>query len=147
MSDLLPTSHQQAYYDSIFKTASRSMKDRVSSLIDSDYWQKLCPELHINDPALIKAAHRQVLNFVDKPDRVDELREGMGRDGYFTIDAGPELPWAVDLGAMARAVRILGEAGWPPSFLLVYDEPWVMAHQMRQLLLLTTGNQQVAHCL
>jgi len=133
----------QAYHDSIFKDGSRSMKDKVGNLIDAAYWQMLCPELHVNDPALTKAARRQTFDFVHSPDRIDDLRETMHRDGYFVIDAGPELPWAVNLESMARAVQILGEAGWPPSFLLVYDEPWVMAYQLQQLLLLTTGNQQV----
>lgn len=119
------------------------MQDRVRDLTDPLYWRKLCPELHISDAKLFQTTGQKVFKFEDLPDRVDELRDAMHRDGYYLIHAGDELPWAVDLPAMARAVRILGEAGWPPSFLLVYDEPWAMAHQLRQLLMLTTGNQQV----
>ena len=43
----------------------------------------------------------------------------MDRDGYYMIKSGgEELPWAVDIDAVARAIVTLGEAGWAPSFLL-----------------------------
>jgi hypothetical protein len=33
-----------------------------------------------------------------------------------------ELPWKLDLDALADAVVNLVRAGWPPSMLIVYDE-------------------------
>lgn len=65
---------------------------------------------------------------------------------------------------MANAVKTLIEHGWPPMMLTVrmlcfahratlliaararsqmYDETWGMAHQLKQLLYLTTANSQI----
>ncbi|KAH8064399.1 hypothetical protein JL722_1265 [Aureococcus anophagefferens] len=43
--------------------------------------------------------------------------------------------WGVDVAALGDAVVALGEAGWPPIYVLVYDEAWVLrgrlAHTLR----------------
>jgi hypothetical protein len=54
----------------------------------------------------------------------------MGIEGFFTIPA-TSLSWAVDVPELAAAIQSLGVAGLSPAFLLVFDEPWVMAHQVR----------------
>lgn len=85
------------------------------------------------------------------PDLVDELRERMDREGYWDIpiedvreDTGlPQLPWAVSMDDIAESMALLTEAGWPPSFLLMYDEPWVIAAQLKHILLHTLGNRMV----
>ena len=82
---------------------------------------------------------------------VDELRDRMSRDGYWDLPAGaaradngkPVLDWVANVADMAEAMRLLTEAGWPPSFLLMYDEPWAMAHQLKHMILLTSGNRVI----
>eukprot|EP00232_Nephroselmis_pyriformis_P001320 CAMPEP_0182907952 /NCGR_PEP_ID=MMETSP0034_2-20130328/34879_1 /TAXON_ID=156128 /ORGANISM="Nephroselmis pyriformis, Strain CCMP717" /LENGTH=118 /DNA_ID=CAMNT_0025044035 /DNA_START=20 /DNA_END=376 /DNA_ORIENTATION=+ len=101
------------------------MQERVQELIDPDFWQRLCPELHVCDPASGPKARRGVFPLMaeDRTELVDELRGQMHRDGYFTLAAeggGPAgMPWAVDLAAMGRAVATLAPAPPRPSKLSV----------------------------
>ena len=53
------------------------------------------------------------------------------------------LPWSVDVEKVAAAAAQLLEVGLPASFLLAFAEPWCMAHQVEDLLLLATGNRQI----
>ncbi|CAE8696683.1 unnamed protein product [Polarella glacialis] len=124
--------------------------ERARLLSQPEYWAALCPALHVGDPEMARLAADSVLD-VD-PDLVDECRERMLLDGYFNIDAaftpeepesGRSLDWAVDVAALADGVKRLTEAGWPASFLLMYDEPWIMAHQLKNFMLMTTGNRLI----
>jgi hypothetical protein len=37
----------------------------------------------------------------------------------------------------------LAEHGWPPGFLLMYDEPWIMTHQIKDLMRTTTSGNEL----
>ena len=123
--------------------------ERSSAITDSAYWQALCPKLHVG----CNQMRRQLANAIldPDPDLVDELRWRMERDGYWDISASARnsesgqlhLDWLVSVPDMADGVRRLTEAGWPPSFLLMYDEPWVMAAQLKHLILMTSGNRLI----
>jgi len=63
-------------------------------------------------------------------------RGAMNRSGVFTL---PEQSWAVDLSLLARSVNQLVAAGWPPTFIWVFDEPWVMLAQIAPILKEVTG--------
>ena len=71
--------------------------------------------------------------------REEQLRASMRNHGYFALQPG-ELPWSVDLGALARGIELLHAAGWPPAFIMAYDEAWLVAAQMAPLLERLTGN-------
>ena len=100
---------------------------RADLMLDAEFWKALCP-LHVEDPQMASLAHASVLQL--DPDVIDTCRERMGIEGFFTIPA-TSLSWAVDVPELAAAIQSLGVAGWSPAFLLVFDEPWVMAHQVR----------------
>merc|ERR1719482_460899 len=63
-------------------------------------------------------------------------------DGIFTLQPD-DLPWAVDLSAIAAGMETLFEAGWPPTCILAYDEPWIMGAQLAPLLRQVLGNTDV----
>jgi hypothetical protein len=67
-------------------------------------------------------------------------RERMSRDGYFSLPPSATAWAATDLEALARAVARLEELGWPPSFLLMYDEAWALVHHLKEVIFLTSGN-------
>ena len=71
--------------------------------------------------------------------REEQLRASMRDHGYFALQP-EELPWSVDLGALARGIELLHAAGWPPAFIMAYDEAWLVAAQMAPLLERLTGN-------
>jgi hypothetical protein len=66
----------------------------------------------------------------------------MHRDGYFDLPAG-HVDWAVDLAVLADGVAQLEALGWPPNFILMYDEAWLLADQLKELLLQVTGNRLI----
>ena len=121
--------------------------ERSTTITDSAYWQALCPKLHVGCTKMRHLLWHAILD--PDPELVDELRARMERDGYWDISASArhsesgqlQLDWLVSVPDMADGVRRLTEAGWPPSFLLMYDEPWVMAAQLKHLILLTSGNR------
>jgi len=51
------------------------------------------------------------------------------------------MPWDVNVENVAKGATALIEAGIPSSFLLAYDEPWLLAHQVKELLWMVTGNE------
>ena len=138
--------------DSIFRELPRLSSDdglrhAATILADSSYWRTLCPWLHVGDADVRKRFAGSV--FAPSADLVDECRDRMEADGYWTIASddtdeatgASSLPWAVDIAGLAKAVTTLVSRGWPPNFLLVHDEAWLLVHQLRSLVLLTSGNR------
>lgn len=100
----------------------------VQALEDADYWRCLCPELNVASPTSSKLVHAGGFEVSDE--EATRLRGAMDREGFFTL---ADLPWAVDIAAVARGIEALHQAGWPPLFILAYDEPWIMAAQLSSI--------------
>eukprot|EP00928_Gymnodinium_smaydae_P047742 TRINITY_DN31887_c0_g1_i1.p1 TRINITY_DN31887_c0_g1~~TRINITY_DN31887_c0_g1_i1.p1 ORF type:complete len:396 (+),score=28.60 TRINITY_DN31887_c0_g1_i1:82-1269(+) len=119
----------------------------VAKMRDLSYWRDLCPELHVStepDPTLAPLIRP------DEGDRATTLREGLVSEGYAVLPreanavGSAGMPWSIDVHALGRCAARLEAEGWPPTFLLLYDEPWIMAHQISELLTAATdGNVQV----
>ena len=118
------------------------MDSRLDALSDVGYWRELCPQLHISDVVFAQRAARSVFQFMEDPDTVDELRASMDRDGYMRLPPGEKLPWSADVAAVAEGVQQLVRAGWPPTFLVLYDEP--CAHAAKALLPLPFPRNRLA---
>eukprot|EP00928_Gymnodinium_smaydae_P038305 TRINITY_DN26450_c0_g1_i1.p1 TRINITY_DN26450_c0_g1~~TRINITY_DN26450_c0_g1_i1.p1 ORF type:complete len:1190 (-),score=160.04 TRINITY_DN26450_c0_g1_i1:349-3891(-) len=99
-------------------------------LSDAEYWRRIVPELHVCSEA---SAGKCAKTFSLGEQRLATLRASMGRDGVCNLSSD-HLPWAVELRSLAEAVEKLHAAGWPPSFLWVYDEPWILMSQIATLL-------------
>lgn len=74
---------------------------------------------------------------------IKECRERMRYDGYFDIMAGPALEWAVDIATIAASIQTLQDHGWAPSWILMYDEAWILSHQVKDLVYQCTGNSLI----
>jgi hypothetical protein len=60
-------------------------------------------------------------------------------DEGFTHVSAAKLRWATPPSALASAVAALLAAGWPPPFLLAFDELWAMQRQAAPLLAAASG--------
>lgn len=123
------------------------LEPRVASLAQqalesADYWRQLCPWLTVSDAAAAPSAaelRAQCPPFQLSDARVAALRAELATEGVFNL-ASADLPWSVSLGAVVRGIEALHAAGWPPAFILAYEEPWRMALQLSPLLQCVTGN-------
>jgi len=72
-----------------------------------------------------------------------QLKSDMMHEGFLTL--GREaLEWAVSPHAIAVGVVKLMQYGWAPPFIMIFDEPWVMAAQLSKVIELSTdGNQSI----
>ena len=69
--------------------------------------------------------------------------EAFVADGYVKIPA-PCLPWkSVNHRALALGVVQLMQHGWHPSFLLMYDEAWAVAHELSDIVQAATGGNRL----
>lgn len=124
-----------------------SAQDRSAALSDAAYWRSLCPWLHVGDAEVRKRLCDSVL--APSADLVDECRDRMVADGYWQImhDAQDletsrrHLEWKIDVAGIARGVARLVAKGWPPNFIMMYDEPWLLVHQLKHIVLMATGNR------
>lgn len=98
------------------------------------FWRKLCPGLHVGDHDFLTANAPLAL----PPQRIAAMRAQLQADGFFSLSP-EELPWAASLRAMRIGVRRLIKRGWPASLLLVYDEVWLMAHQISSIMAAVSG--------
>jgi hypothetical protein len=60
-------------------------------------------------------------------------------DEGFTHVSAAKLRWSTQPAACAAAVEALKAAGWPPPFLLAFDELWAMQRQAAPLLAAASG--------
>jgi hypothetical protein len=128
---------------------SSTAAERAATVASDAYWRALCPKLHVGSADLRHCLADAILN--PEADLVDELRDRMSHDGYWNVDHDAvredngevHLSWKVNVEDMAEAMTLLTKAGWPPSFLLMYDEPWLIAHQLKNIIRLTSGNQML----
>ena len=60
-------------------------------------------------------------------------------DGYFYLALGGSSMTLVR--KLAQGIRQLKAAGWPASFILMYDEAWTLADQVNEIMFLVTGNK------
>lgn len=56
--------------------------------------------------------------------------------------AAPQLPWQLDVGLLARSVVHLMQCGWPPAFIMLYDEVWALIHRASRLMASASGGNQ-----
>lgn len=98
------------------------LEERVSQALDLDYWRALVPDFHVaTDAAPIQCAPTGGAD-------VDAAVRGQNQDGYF------QLPGVIAPEGVRRlndAIDAVAGAGWPPSFVFVYDEAWQCARSPR----------------
>ena len=114
---------------------SASSSSPPAKLPGAAYWRKLNPALHCGDSAYVARASASVMQL--PADTLASLKARMRDEGFFTLE---DLPWPPALVRSLRVgVRRLLKRGWPATLLLVYDEAWVMAHQISALMAAVSG--------
>lgn len=99
-----------------------------------EYWLHFAPSLHVCEARLLR---RGLVPFVQDTSSSELLRQ-LAEDGFFELGAPEDCGlfedsregWGVDAAAVGAAIVALGEAGWPPLYVLVYDEVWVMRSRL-----------------
>jgi len=111
----------------------------LARVLQPGYWRELCPSLHVCDEAFQASVRPMVGAALEEV--ADDARERILRDGYTKIPAAC-LPWkSVAHRELALACVQLIRHGWNPSFLLMYDEAWSIAHELSDVVLRATGNR------
>ena len=80
--------------------------------------------------ANLEPMHITALLSVQDPGSISKR---LSTDGYSILSNPVE--WPVDLRKVEHAVHKLVEAGWPASFVMMFDEPWLLMHSMSELML------------
>jgi hypothetical protein len=81
-----------------------------------------------------------------------ELKSDLVEDGFFEIEAD-QLPFlqrtdekegtALSIDNLSAGMQRIVSLGWHPCWILMYDEPWLMASQLSDALLTITGGNQM----
>jgi len=85
----------------------------------ASYWRRIVPSLHVEEG---RATPRHTLR------RPAGLRRRLANEGYVRVTSRRAAAAAAELAArLAEAIERLSTAGWPPLFVLAYDEAWTLA--------------------
>lgn len=107
-------------------------------LLDKKYWLSICPHLHINDETFQKD-HSVRLKLRDLEIHSKRLDD----EGYTRIENANWTIKSIRNGDLAKAVRQLEEYGWPPTFLLMFDEAWAICENFRDIMYETSGGNRL----
>eukprot|EP01102_Stenamoeba_stenopodia_P016387 TRINITY_DN5728_c0_g1_i1.p1 TRINITY_DN5728_c0_g1~~TRINITY_DN5728_c0_g1_i1.p1 ORF type:complete len:352 (-),score=50.40 TRINITY_DN5728_c0_g1_i1:340-1320(-) len=105
----------------------------VDEVTNQNYWRLLCPDLHVNDNEFINDRLSKLELVVLSKRQTQSLRESMLTEGYFQLD-NEDINWVCSLKKIESAILTLREQGWHPLWIIVYDEVWLIAYQIFELL-------------
>lgn len=104
-----------------------TLKIENNKFLDIDFWKKINPSLHIEDSEFIK--NQKPVN-LDKA-QVESAHNYLLEEGYLQIDP---VDWNLQISKMAEAAKQFVDMGWPPVFLFVYDELFLIPYKLSNLL-------------
>lgn len=115
-------------------------KQSLSDLLGPDYWRRLgavAGGMHCDDPE-IKA---RVKPLKLPGSRLKDLKQQIKESGVAQVSA-PELSISsrCDVSRLARGVEGILRAGWPASFIVMFDEAWVLIDYLSEVMRNATGN-------
>lgn len=108
----------------------------IETLNSADYWLQLCPFLTIHSNVADSEVHARV-QYSER--KLDYAKQRVIQDGFVRLD---EVEFSVDLELIVAGIKRLIQFGWDPLFIAVYNEPWVMAHQLSAAIKHITGGNQ-----
>ena len=62
-----------------------------------------------------------------------KIRKRLDEDGYTMLSGASK--WPVNLRSIEQGINKMVAAGWPASFIMMFDEPWLLMHSMAPLML------------
>lgn len=108
----------------------------LEQLLSADYWRQLCPQLHVEDK---NYQDRLLQKAPTAADACREVRAGILEEGFASLQPS-QVHWSVQVSQLAEGIFELERQGWPPTFIAMYDEAWVMAKDAQEIMRLATGN-------
>lgn len=115
-------------------------KQTVDGVFDENYWKQLCPKLHVNDTSYQQEALKTLLLPLDSKTQKN-YHSRLTTEGYFQVGGEERNEKFLCMEKLAKHVPKLMQYGWPPSFLIMFDELWALVYQMSEIMQKTTGNQ------
>jgi ectoine hydroxylase-related dioxygenase (phytanoyl-CoA dioxygenase family) len=98
----------------------------VEMLMQSNFWQQFAPQLHI------QTAHYTQAPMPAIQDEVLQAIQGLVRvEGYFQ---GNLTQWNTPYAAVTDVISRLNNHGLLPVFAFLYDEMWMLAHQLHPVI-------------
>jgi ectoine hydroxylase-related dioxygenase (phytanoyl-CoA dioxygenase family) len=94
------------------------LDELTRSALDASYWRRLVPDFHVGGDASPIECAPLVASDVEAAIRTQAY------DGYFRLN-GVIAPEGVR--RLNAAINAVVDAGWPPSFVFMYDEAWQSA--------------------
>eukprot|EP00943_MAST-04B_sp_MAST-4B-sp1_P002845 g2845.t1 len=115
------------------------MKDLlIGEINDENYWRQLCPELTVKEDK-IATVQQSVFSLND--DDIKKYKNELCTKGYFRLNSSMLL-WEKELlEKIVRSIELLRSKGWPPHFILIFNEIWKIGHQFSKILEQTSNNK------
>eukprot|EP00435_Cladocopium_sp_Y103_P055517 s1143_g18.t1 len=128
----------------VLSMANLQKSQSLEQLLSADYWRQLCPQLHVEDKnyqdrLLQKAPKGPTAADAALTDACREVRAGILEEGFASLQPS-QVHWSVQVSQLAEGIFELERQGWPPTFIAMYDEAWVMAKDAQEIMRLATGN-------
>lgn len=117
----------------------------TAPLLDADivqsptYWRKLCPQLHVHAAADSWVNPTTQTSLSKKEEQ--SLRAQLDAEGYCCLTAAQISCTAKQARVLATGVAQLKENGWPPTFILMYDEALELTANAAAVAQVVTGNR------
>jgi len=110
----------------------------------AQYWRDLCPKLTVGGDRTVARGQQCLARVSDS--RARDLRAILVQEGTFQLDA-KEMGWeespTLGIEALREGAEAVMAAGWPASFILMYDEAWEVIAAVRELMQQTTGSSSM----
>ncbi|GLI65349.1 hypothetical protein VaNZ11_008898 [Volvox africanus] len=107
----------------------------IRNLSAQDYWAAICPELSAGGKSGLHTKKRRKKKITINED----FKHQMHNEGVFQVHPS-EMRWSVNIHRLALSMVTLMQQGWPPTFLIMFNEVWTLIEQARVLMAATTGN-------
>jgi len=107
------------------------------SVASAEYWRRVCGHLHVDDANFQKqeAPGREVAS----ADACADVRDRLIEEGYAALPPS-SLRWRVPVAALREGILALERHGWPATFIIMFDEAWVMNQDVADIMSKATGN-------
>lgn len=122
----------------------------IETLLQPEFWRSLCPFLSINDIDLhglnqgrSNALEGSLLYKTHSSGKIESLGHALNDRGFFRF---PEEEMSLPIGIsekLAWGVRRLVAHGYAPTYLLMYDEAWIVGDLVKSILEKASGNAPV----
>lgn len=116
----------------------------IDNLLDPSFWRRLCPFLTVGREFAcdVVVGHKQNDLPIEKGQASNQTTSLIDR-GYFKIETHATQSFKAISELLAIGVQRLIAYGFAPSFILMYDETWMLGEYSKILLESTSGNKPI----